>query len=84
MTMMLDLAVVAVCSAAAILMLAFPAGRAAWARHLLLARRMYVELPLRLVTGRRRPDYRRIAALERELAALEERPTMGAIEYRAG
>jgi hypothetical protein len=29
------------------------------------ARRMYVETPLRLVTGRRRPDYQRIAELER-------------------
>ena len=33
-----DLVMMAVCFAAALLMLVFPGGRAAWARYLLLAR----------------------------------------------
>lgn len=37
------------------------------------AKRMYVETPLRLVTGRRRPDHAGIARMERELPPNPER-----------
>lgn len=62
-----DLIAVLICAAAALMFLTFPDGRNAWLNHLLLARRMYVEAPLRLMTGRRRPDYAAIARLEREM-----------------
>jgi hypothetical protein len=55
-----------VCAVAALLFLAFPAGRAAWKRYVLLARYLYVEWPLRQITGRRRVDYARLARMEQE------------------
>lgn len=45
----------------------FPPFRRKLIEFVLHARRIYVEQPLRLLTGRRRPDYRRIRELEREL-----------------
>jgi hypothetical protein len=45
--------------------LAHPRGRDKLVQHAQVVRRLYVEAPLRLVTGRRRPDYERIAELER-------------------
>jgi hypothetical protein len=48
--------------------LTVPQGRAALIKMLLEMRRLYVIAPLRLITGRRQPNYRRIRELERELS----------------
>lgn len=42
-----------------------PSGRDVFRRGLREMRRMYVIYPLRAITGRRAPDYRRIRELER-------------------
>jgi hypothetical protein len=70
----LDLLAMAILLAIALLLLAFPQGRAAWMRYVLLARTMYAEWPLRLITGRRKPDYARIRQLEIECGLAEPEP----------
>lgn len=48
-----------------VLAFAWPRTRSIMARWVREARRIYIETPLRAITGRPRPDYLRIAALER-------------------
>lgn len=44
---------------------AYPPLRRKLIQFVFEARRIYIELPLRAITGRRRPNYARIAELER-------------------
>lgn len=72
--MTFDLAMMCACFAVALGALAFKGGRDAWLRILLKMRFVYVETPLRLIAGRRRPDHARIEQLERELGWLAAEP----------
>ena len=66
-----DWIAMAACTAVAVSLLATSKGRAAWMNYLRLWRRMFAEWPLRRISGRRRPDYARIAELEREIDRLD-------------
>jgi hypothetical protein len=55
----------------ALAMLTRPSIRAEWVRMYEVNRFVLVETPLRFVTGRQRPDYRRIKQLEIELGLRE-------------